>query len=270
MTDWDGLRLQAAWPLIAHRILLLRVVRNDMAARYAGSILGLAWSVIAPLLILSIYASIYLLIFRVQNIAGMDTFHYVMLVFCGLVPFLMTAEALATGVTSVLADKALLTNTVFPIELVPVKPVLSSQAPMIIGMTIIVVGLAFDHALSWTVLVLPLIWIGHAMALTGLNWVLSLLNVVFRDLQNLIGAVLMITLVASPIAYRPQMVPAQLHLLVTLNPFAHYVLAYQDVLALGTLPTANEALVLFALSAGTFAAGSWFFPRAKQVLLDYV
>jgi lipopolysaccharide transport system permease protein len=256
---------QAARSLFSHGALLFRVVRNEIAARYAGSMLGVAWSLIAPLLILAIYAS-----FRVQRVAGMSGFGYVMLIFCGLVPFLATAEALSVGVTSVLADKALLTNTVFPIDLVPIKPVISSQLIMLVGMVVIIVGLASDHALTWTVGLLPLVWLGHAMALAGLNWILSLLNVVFRDLQNLIGAFLMIMLIASPIAYRPEMVPPQLHLLVTLNPFAHYVLAYQDVLALGQVPSKSEVAILVVLSLGTFALGSWFFPRAKRVLIDYV
>jgi len=108
------------------------------------------------------------------------------------------------------------------------------------------------------------------MALTGINWILSLLNVVFRDLTNLISAILMILLVASPIAYAPSMVPPQLQPLVVLNPFAYYVIAYQKVLVLGQLPTGFDTVVLVVLSAGLFALGSWFFPRAKRVLIDYV
>jgi lipopolysaccharide transport system permease protein len=179
---------------------------------------------------------------------------------------LATAEAVSIGVTSVLADKALLTNTVFPIDLIPIKPVLTSQVTMVVGMTIIILGLAFSGELSWTVLLLPLVWSSHVLFLAGVNWILSLLNVVFRDLQNLICALL----IASPIAYRPEMVPEQLHPLIALNPFAYFVIAYQDVLVLGRVPSLTDGAILGLISLGTFGLGSWFFPRAKRVLIDYV
>jgi lipopolysaccharide transport system permease protein len=261
---------QSARLLVRHFPLLLRVVRNDLRARYAGSIIGVGWSVITPLLILGIYAAVYLFIFRIQRVAGLSGFQYVMFIFSGLVPFLATGEALSIGVTSVVADKAVLNNTVFPIDLVPVKPVITSQVVMTAGMTVLIAGLAFSGNLHWTIILLPVLWFGMAMALTGINWILSLLNVVFRDLTNLISAILMILLVASPIAYAPSMVPPQLQPLVVLNPFAYYVIAYQKVLVLGQLPTGFDTVVLVVLSAGLFALGSWFFPRAKRVLIDYV
>jgi lipopolysaccharide transport system permease protein len=114
------------------------------------------------------------------------------------------------------------------------------------------------------------VWSSHVLFLAGVNWILSLLNVVFRDLQNLIGALLMILLIASPIAYRPEMVPEQLHPLIALNPFAYFVIAYQDVLVLGRVPSLTDGAILGLISLGTFGLGSWFFPRAKRVLIDYV
>ncbi|HEV2415047.1 MAG TPA: ABC transporter permease [Candidatus Dormibacteraeota bacterium] len=261
---------QSARLLFTHGGLLLRVVRNDLRARYAGSLLGIAWSVITPLLILGIYAAVYLFVFKIQRVAGLSPFQYVMFIFSGLVPFLATGEALSVGTTSVIADKALLTNTVFPIDLVPLKPVLTSQVVMLVGMIVLVSGLGLTGDLHWTVALVPALWLGQILALSGINWVLSLLNVVFRDLQNLISAILMILLVGSPIAYTPSMVPEQLQSLVNLNPFAYYVIGYQKLLVLGELPSPLQAGVIAGLSLGLFTLGSWFFPRAKRVLIDYV
>ena len=260
---------QSARFLFTHFRLLLRVVRNDLRARYAGSILGIGWSIVTPLLILGIYSAVYLYVFQIHTMAGMSGNRYVMFIFSGLVPFLATGEALSLGVASILADKALLSNTVFPVDLAPVKPVITSQVVMAVGMSVLLVGLALNGGLRWTVLLLPLLWAAHVIALTGLNWILSLLNVVFRDLQNLIGAILMILLVASPITYTPAMVPPQLQGLVVFNPFAYYVIGYQKLLVLGELPTLGQALTIAAISIFLFAAGSWFFPRARRVLIDY-
>jgi lipopolysaccharide transport system permease protein len=106
--------------------------------------------------------------------------------------------------------------------------------------------------------------------LCGVNWILSLLNVVFRDLQNLVASILMILLVASPIAYTPDMVPSGLKPLLALNPFAYFVVAYQQVVMLGIWPSLPHIAVLVVMSIGTFLLGSWFFARAKRVIVDYV
>ena len=95
--------------------------------RYAGSLLGLSWIFLGPLLILGIYALVYLEIFRVRGNTVFNGPSYVIYIFCGLVPYLTTAQALSFGVNSVVSNKAILNNTVFPIDLAPVKSALSAQ-----------------------------------------------------------------------------------------------------------------------------------------------
>jgi len=77
-------------------------------------------------------------------------------------------------------------------------------------------------------------------------------------------------MIASPIAYTPEMVPPGLKMLIILNPFAYFVIAYQKLLVLGQLPPLWEILVLVTISTGTFLVGGYFFSRAKLVLIDYV
>ena len=128
--------------LRSHLGLLFRVTRSEIVARFAGSLLGFGWAVLGPLLLLVIYATVYLLILKVRapSLSGAE---YVVLIFTGLVPFLMSSEALLSGVPSVVSNKAVLSNTVFPIDLVPIKAVLISQVTMVTGMVIVL--LAASH-----------------------------------------------------------------------------------------------------------------------------
>jgi lipopolysaccharide transport system permease protein len=247
----------------------MRVTRNELAARYAGSLLGLGWVILAPLLILSIYAVVYLQIFRVQA-PGLTAGAYVLYIFSGLVPFLMTAEAVTAGVSSIVGKRTLLNNTAFPIDLVPAKAVLASQPTMFVGIAAILVGLVITRGVPVSAIEIPLIWAFHLMFLMGANWILALFTLVFRDLQNLVGAVLMLMLVASPIAYTPEMVPQALRLLLVLNPFAHFVTAYQGALVQGQFLSPDQLIVLAILSTGSFALGAWFFSAAKRALLEFV
>jgi len=253
--------------LVSHGGLLARVTRNELIARYAGSILGFGWVVLAPLLILSVYALVYLAIFRVQA-PGLTSQRYVLYIFAGLVPFLMTSEALSVGVSSIVGARSVLNNTAFPIELVPVKTVLASQPTMVVGLVAILLGLALTQ-IPLTVLAVPVIWALHLLFLVGINWILSLLTLVFRDLQNLVGVILTLMLVASPIAYTPEMIPAQLVPLFALNPMAYFVTAYQDVLVRGVLPGLGTMVLLFVMSIGLFFLGGRFFAAAKHALLEF-
>jgi lipopolysaccharide transport system permease protein len=255
--------------LVSHRNLLWRITRNEITARFAGSLLGAGWVFLGPLLLLGVYGLVYVAIYKIKA-PGMTSTVYVLYVFSGLVPFLVTGESLALGVASVVTNKSVLSNTVFPIDLAPVKAVLSSLATMTVGLAVILVGVLATGNFHWTFFLFPCVLVLHVMWLIGLNWFLSLLNVVFRDIQNMLAAVLMMLLVLSPIAYVPAQVPASLKPFLALNPFAYFIVGYQRLLVLGSVPSAKHWAGLVVMSVATFAFGSWFFSKAKPVIIDYV
>jgi homopolymeric O-antigen transport system permease protein len=257
--------------LRSHWRLLLRVTGQDLRLRHAGSLLGITWVALGPLLILGVYSLVYLEVFRVRNaIHHFSGPEFVVYIFCGLVPYLAVAEALGRGVSSVITNKAVLNNTVYPIDLTPVQAALGAQAILLVGMPLVVLGAVLTGHAYATFAAVPVVWALMFVWLVGVNWILSMLNVAFRDLQNLITVILMILLVASPFAYTPSMVPPAVRLIVYLNPFAYFVLAFQQLIMLGELPNAWHLAVLVLMPIGTFALGSWFFAKAKGVLLDYV
>jgi lipopolysaccharide transport system permease protein len=248
--------------------LLWRITAKELAGRYAGSVLGLAWALVAPVLVLTLYTLTYTMILRVQ-VKDLSSFQYTLFIFAGLIPFLSTAEALTQGVGSVVVNRALLTNTVFPIDLAPVKAVLQSQVVMAVGMAVLVIGSLLNGPHS-TVLLVPVIWALQTLAVTGVVWVVSLLNVVLRDLQMLMAILVMTLMIASPIAYAPETVPAGLRFLLWLNPFAWFVTAYQKALVFGQWPTVGDWLGLVGYSALFFLGGGYFFSRMKKAIIDYV
>jgi lipopolysaccharide transport system permease protein len=255
----------------SHWRLLLRVTRHDLRVRYAGSLLGLGWVALGPLLILGVYSLVYLEVFKVRtNALHLTGPAFVIYIFCGLVPYLTVAEALSRGVGSVITNKAVLNNTVYPIDLTPVQAALGAQLVLAVGMPLVVVGAILTGHTHATLVAVPVVWALMFLWLVGVNWILAMLNVAFRDLQNLLTVILMILLVASPFAYTPSQLAPAVRLIVYVNPFAYFVLAYQDLIVRGQLPDAWHTAVLVLMPLATFALGSWFFSKAKGVLLDYV
>jgi lipopolysaccharide transport system permease protein len=182
----------------------------------------------------------------------------------------MTSEALSNGITTIVVNRALLSDTVFPISLAPIKSVLISQTTTVVGFVIILIVTAITGTISWTALLLPIIWALNIVALIGLLWILAPMNVVFRDLQNLMSTILMIMLIASPIAYTPDMVPQSLKFILSLNPFAYFVIVYQKILIFGQIPSISDIIALIVISFGLLALGNYVFPRAIRSFIDYV
>ncbi|MEZ5659090.1 MAG: ABC transporter permease [Burkholderiaceae bacterium] len=261
--------LQPFAMLFRRRLLLVQTVRQEIRKRYLGSVLGLAWLVVHPLLFLGVYAAVYLLIFKVR-FQLFDSSEYVLLIFCGLVPFLGIAEALGAGVPSVVADSSLVKNTLFPVELVPIKVLLASQGLQVVGTLILIVAIGLVRGLSPTMLFVPVIWFAQLLFMAGMLWFLAGLNVFFRDLQMIVGTLILLLMLISPIAYTLDMVPANLRVIVAFNPLSHFIFCYQSLLMLGTWPDPRNLAFVLVSGPVLFIAGHWFFMRLKRVLVDNV
>src|SRR6266536_3547461 len=120
-----------------YRRLLASITRVELAKRHAGSILGMAWVVLQPGLLLSVYLFIYMVVFpnRDQNFRNFD---FVLYVFCGLVPYLGFMEALTTGGLSIKQNIHLVKNVMLPIELIPVRSVIVGMASQFVSIGLVV------------------------------------------------------------------------------------------------------------------------------------
>jgi lipopolysaccharide transport system permease protein len=263
------MRQRASRFLITHRRQLWRSTRSEIHARYAGSLLGTAWIFLAPVLLLAIYGVVYLAIYDIEA-EGLTSAQYMLYIFAGLVPFLATAESLTQGVGSIATNRSLLMNTAFPVDLAPVRAVLTAVPIALAGTAIILVGAALAGTLHWTAALVPVVLTLHVLALVGLNWFLSLVAVFVRDVLHILTVVLVMLLVLSPIAYTPSMVPSGWKFVLAVNPFAWFVLAYQKILILGTLPGGLLWAGLAAAGVGLFVTGDRFFSWSKRVAMDYV
>lgn len=260
--------LEPVYLIWSRRHLLFETVKISLRQRYAGSTLGLAWLGIGPILLLLLYAIIYLVVFRVRPI-NMTAETYVLYIFSGLVPFINFSQGLAQGTTALSADREVLLNTVFPPELVPLREVATSVITLTIGVVITFVAGLFLGKIAITWLLVPMVLLLLLMFLTGLTWVLSLANLVLKDIQQMLTYVTIILLISSPIAYTPDMLPSMLKVLIYFNPVAYFIICLQSLIVLGVLPHWPIVLGTLSLGIGSMALGAYVFSRAKRVFFDY-
>lgn len=255
--------------LVGYRHRVLEGVIHDVRQQYTGSVFGMFWAVLFPLLQLGIYAALYTVIFKVRP-TGLTEMGYTLLVFSGLVPLLAFSQALVAATSSLTANKNLLLNTVFPAELIPVRAALAAHAPTLFGLIItLALGFALGRTSWQAILLVPVFWVLLIMFTMGLGWILSLLTLVARDIQHSIGLFLMLATILSPFAYTPEMVPASLKFIIYLNPLSYFVLTFQQLITYGTWPDPVAAAGAIFLALGSFLIGFTVFQRAKHIFFDY-
>ena len=249
-----------------YRYLLRRTTVSDIKGRYAGTCMGMAWLTVYPLLFLALYAVVYVAIFKVR-FNELHSFDYVLLIFAGLIPFLHFTDPLGQGVTSVIANSTLIKNTLFPVELIPVKAVLSSLPTLLISLFLLEGALLYTgQASMFNFLVLPLILL-QIFFCFGLIWLLSALNVFIKDIGQIIPVISLFLMLISPIAYTVDMVPPDLMPFMYFNPLFYLISLYRVVLLGGVFPW-QEFWIFLGITIGLFYLGFFVFKSLKGLFSD--
>lgn len=247
---------------------LSRTTMAEVRHLHAGSVLGHAWLVCGPLLMLGVYAVTFAAIFQVRP-PDLDMTEYILYVFSGLIPFLCFSASLSAGASSLVNNRHLLLTTSFPLELIPLRAVLVSCVGMPVGILILFLGDLLLSKVTITWLFLPVIVIAELMFLAGVSWLLSLAALVFRDIQQIITYVMMMLMVMTPIAYTPSMIPRQLALLIYLNPASYFVMSFQSVLIMNELPSFKITAIMLSISAVAFFGGYSIYRRIRNSFHDF-
>ena len=129
--------------LARHRDLLGTLTRRELVARYRGSVLGFLWSFVQPLLLLAVYSVVFGYIFA-PRVAGAEP--YPLFLVCGLFPWIWFSTSLAEGTMALVANSGLIRRSVFPLELLPVVPVLSNLAQLLLALPVVAAGIVIARS----------------------------------------------------------------------------------------------------------------------------
>ena len=267
----DALPVNAPFRMAAliarHARLLVTITRLELAKRYAGSLFGLTWFVLQPLLLLAAYLFVYLVVFRVR-FPGFSQFDYVLYVFCGLVPYLGFMDGITSGTLAIRQNMHLVKNVMLPVELLPVRNVLVAMAAQVAALAIVLVLVAWNGNLGAGIVLLPVHLLVQFVFIVGLALILSSVAVVIPDVSYVLNIVLFLLMFLSPIGFRPEMVPAEFQWVLHLNPVSYMIGVYRDTILGGGVPEPGTWAVFVTLAVVSFVAGSAFFRLFRGVLLD--
>ena len=249
---------------IAHFFDLLRVlVDRDMKLLYKRSALGIAWTLINPLLQLAVFSFVFRSVIPI-NIPQFSSF-----AFSGLLIWTWSQTALFQATGLITSNKALIRQPNFPTAILPVVTTMTGLIHFLLALPVLIIFLAVDGVRPSSVLfVLPLLMVIQFVLTVGLAYPLAALNVTFRDTQHTLGVLLQMLFYLTPIFYDLNSVPKEFQPLYQLNPMVPLLQAYRAILLKGTQPDWQALLMVSLAVAVILPIGLAIFRRQSNTFVE--
>lgn len=254
-----------------NRALLMTLIRREIAGRYRGSVMGMAWSFFNPLLMLTIYTFVFSVVFKARW--GLDSNEsktdFAIILFVGLIVHGLFAECVNRAPGLIIANVNYVKKIIFPLELLPW--VIFGSALFHSAISIVVLFLAqllFNHFIPWTAVLLPIVLLPLGLATLGMTWFLAGLGVFLRDVSQVTGMFTTILLFVSAVFFPISALPEKYQPWLRLNPLAVMIEQSREVLIFGQIPNLIHWLILLVAGALIAWFGFAWFQKTRKGFAD--
>jgi lipopolysaccharide transport system permease protein len=253
--------------------LLWTLVWRDLSAKYKGSILGNFWPLFNQLAQLLIYTYVFSVILQVKlklDSLPDNNLTFGLWLFAGLLPWVAFTTGFLQAAGAVINQPNLVKKVVFPLELLPIVPVLSAFLESSMGLMalILAVGLS-SHVVQPTLCLLPLVWVTQLLLTAGLGYLVAGLSVFLRDIPQTVTVVINLWFYLTPIVYPARVIPETWrNWVLWLNPMAAIAEMYRDLILVGQILHWQEWCVATIFSSIVFLVGFKFYQRVRPAFAD--
>jgi ABC-type polysaccharide/polyol phosphate export permease len=251
--------------LIRYRELFANLFRRDLQAKYRGSALGVLWAVANPLLLMGVYLLVFGVVWKSPFANGG---HYPLFLLAGLALWTFFAAAIQSATRSMLDNAMLIRKTRFPRQLVPLSVVgahlVSFCAMLVLLLALNFVALPRVRATEWLAIPLAALFV---CLVAGIALAAASLNVLFRDVEFIVAALLVPLFFLTPVLYPLSKLAQHQHVIAVIhwaNPLSPAVEAVRAPLFLGHMPYWGDALYLVVSAAVALALGAFVFTRVDD------
>ncbi len=250
------------------RYILQQLVLKDFKLKYRRSAMGVAWSVLNPLLMMCVMAAAFS---RMIGLSANGIPNYPLYIILGNVTFSFVSESTSAGMGSIIAASSLLKKVKINRWVFPVEKVLFAAVNFFFSLiAVALVMLFFRIAPTWHLLLLPLLVLYIAIFSCGLSLLLSAAAVFFRDVMHLWSVFLTAWTYATPLFYPQEILPAWMISLERFNPMYHFVTYIRDLLLYQQTPSLSLNLACISCSLLSLAIGLFVFRRTERRFILYI
>ena len=253
--------------LLSYRELFLLLAWRDILVRYKQTIIGVAWSVLRPLLTMIVFTIVF---GRLANMPS-EGVAYPILVYAAMLPWQFFSNTVSEGGNSLVSNSSMISKVYFPRIIIPTTAMIVSLIDFLISILVLSsLMIWYQQVPTWRVVFLPLFLVLAAIAALGITYLISALNVKYRDFRHVLPFIIQFGLYISPVGFSSSVVPDKWRLLYSLNPMVGVIDGFRWAI-IGNIEMYWPG---FGLSVGLavllFAAGFGFFRRMEREFADVI
>lgn len=259
---WTNVNLVELWQ---YRELAYFLAWRDVKVRYKQTIIGIAWVLLQPLAMMSIF---WLLFDRMAKLPS-DGMPYPLYVLVGLLPWQFFSRVISESTNSLITDQRLITRVYFPRLVVPIATALTAMVDFALAMTLVAaLMLLFGVVPGSALLLLPVVVLLMLAAALGVGFWLSALNVEYRDVMHAVPFLVQFWFFATPVVYSTSLLPEQWSLLYGLNPMTAVVEGFRWCLLGAGLGISLMSAISASVAVMLFISGMIWFRRRERSFVD--
>lgn len=256
--------------LYKNSYLLKQLVKKDIQQRYQGSVLGMLWSFIVPILMLVIYTFVFSEVFQAKwDIDTSDKYQFALVLFCGLSAFNMVGEVMNRSTMLIASNTNYVKKVIFPLEMLPVVTMFSALFNCVISFGILIIAkLVIYHNVSKTLYLIFLAAIPLIILSTGLGLMISAVSVYLKDVGNAISVLVTVLMYISPVFFPLSSVPESFRAVCELNPMTYIIENFRNVVLYGKYPDWKFFFISCVVALAFYLLGKTVFMRSKEGFAD--
>ena len=254
--------------LFLQRAMIFGLTKHELRMRYAGTLAGILWSFVQPLLTILTYWLVFDWGLKVQPANNLP---FTVVFVCGIVPWMTFAEAVNNSANAVTSHSHLVRKIAFPTEILPAVNVLTSLVPHLFLLLMLMILIAFFH-LPFSFMFFQSLYFLAAMTVLaiGIGWFLGALNVFYRDLGQAVTPITGLWFWLTPIVWPIEMVPERIRPWLALNPMTYIVEGYRNSFLYARPFWADwiGTVAFWSFAIGMLLIGAFVFKRLKPEFAD--
>lgn len=254
-----------------NRQLIVQMTKREVVGRYKGSVMGLLWSFLNPVFMLTVYTFVFSVVFKARwGVDGNDSkTQFAVVLFVGMIVHGLFAEVVNRAPSLILANVNYVKKVIFPLEILPVITMCAALFHGLVSLAVLLIAFfIFNHSLQWTVIFIPLVLLPMVILTLGCAWMLASLGVFIRDVGQTIGIITTVMMFLSPVFFPVTALPEVYRPLIMANPLTFIIEQAREVLIWGHSPN-WIGLGIYAVVATVVAwAGYVWFQKTRKGFAD--
>lgn len=248
-----------------YKDLLFELVLRDIKIKYKKSILGFAWSILNPLLMMTVMSIVFSTMFKT------DIPNFPMYLITGQVLFSFFSEATNMAMVSIIENGELIKKVYIPKYMFPLSKIIFSFSNMLFSLiAVIIVAVVTKLPLRFEMLLFPIPLIYIFIFSLGIGLILASFSVFFRDLLHLYSIILLIWTYLTPIFYPIKILPENIKNWISYNPMYIYISYFRDIMLNEKIPSLQFNLICIFISLTSLIIGMWVFKKKEDNFIFYI